>query len=493
MKSKIIFIVCLSLLVLVSMGAISASEDIANDTVTAIETADEPIVQEADDEIAVQAADDEANAASDEEILTDDEFELLTPYDFYITGSGYSGPMNTFSVDEKFKIGVNGTKGAKGTFSVYYAGHNDFGFFKWNDTALAYSEINDGFGVVEMSIPQAGGLYGPLWGYTDLWIEYNTTKGSGNFEYIYLEIIENPKTTNASISPLTFVEGGNNSVNLRFSSQVDGNLFIYVDEQLRGLKPVYLEETVPGKKYDYSTTIDYLTVGTHAIRLYFNQVDYDEDLNGPNPFRYSKTFYVTVKKWEPTIIQTATKITASPVTLTYNTANSKVTFTLMDENNKVISGEKVSITFNGKTYNNLVTNSQGKISLDVSSKLVPKTYSAVCKFAGDESYKASSKTVNVVVKKATPKLTAAKKTFKKSQSKKSYTVTLKTNKGAVMKKTKVTLTVNKKTYTGKTNSKGQVTFKITNLKKKGKFTAVVKYGGNSYYNAKTVKPVITVK
>ena len=40
---------------------------------------------------------------------------------------------------------------------------------------------------------------------------------------------------------------------------------------------------------------------------------------------------------------------------------------------------------------------------------------------------------------------------------------------------------------------GQATFKITKLTKKGKFTAVVKYGGNKFYNSKTVKPKITVK
>lgn len=85
MKLKMIMIVCLSLIAIMSVGAISASQDIANDNVTAIETTDEPIVQEVDDEAAVQAVDDEANAASDEEILTEDEFELLTPYDFYIT------------------------------------------------------------------------------------------------------------------------------------------------------------------------------------------------------------------------------------------------------------------------------------------------------------------------------------------------------------------------------------------------------------------------
>ena len=226
-----------------------------------------------------------------------------------------------------------------------------------------------------------------------------------------------------------------------------------------------------------------MTVGTHAIRLFFEQYsDYYENEYGPDLFKYSKTFYVTVKKWEPTIIQTASKITSSPVALVYNAANGKVTFTLKDVNNRVISREKLSITFNGRTYKNLITDSKGQVSLAVSSKLVPNTYKAVCKFAGDESYKASQKTVN-----------AAKKTFKKSVKTKKYTITLKTNTGKVMNKAKVTLKVNKKTYTGKTNSKGQFTFKITNLKKKGKYTAKIQYGGSSYYNAKIVKPVITIK
>ena len=480
MKSKMIFIVCMSLLILVSMGAISASEDIANDTVTA--TDGEPIVKQSDDEAAVQVADDEANAANDEEILTgEDDFELLTPEDFLITGS-YD--CNVFSVGEKFKIGVNGTKGAEGSFRVYYAGHNDDGFFKWNDTVLASSKITDGFGFVEMSIPQAGGLY-EFWGYTDLWIEYNTTKGNGNFEFIYLEIIDNPKTTNASISPLVFVEGGSNSVNLRFSSQVDGSLDIYVDEQEQYGKGSDLEETVPGKKYDYSTTIDYLTVGTHAIRLLFHQVDYDEDLNGPDPFRYSKTFYVTVEKWEPTIVQTATKVVSSPIALTYSAANGKVTFTLMDANNKVISGEKVSITFNGKTYNNLLTNSKGQVSLSVSSKLVPNTYYAVCKFAGDESYKASNTKVKVVVKKATPKISAKAKTFKRTDKKKLYTVALNA------KSVKVTIKVGKVKLSAYTNNKGVATFKLAKLTK-GKYTAAIVSSANAYYNAVSAKAKITV-
>ena len=45
-----------------------------------------------------------------------------------------------------------------------------------------------------------------------------------------------------------------------------------------------------------------------------------------------------------------------------------------------------------------------------------------------------------------------------------------------------------------TNTKTQHQNKnTTNLKKKGTFTAVVKYAGSKYYNAKTVKPKIIVK
>ena len=99
----------------------------------------------------------------------------------------------------------------------------------------------------------------------------------------------------------------------------------------------------------------------------------------------------------------------------------------------------------------------------------------------------------VVVKKATPKLTAKAKTFKRSDKNKKYTVTLKNKQNKVIKNTKVTITVNKKTYSAKTNSKGIATFKLTKLTKKGKYIATVKFAGSQYYNAQTVKPKITVK
>ena len=58
-----------------------------------------------------------------------------------------------------------------------------------------------------------------------------------------------------------------------------------------------------------------------------------------------------------------------------------------------------------------------------------------------------------------------------------------------MKYVKLYLKVNKKTYTAKTNKYGKATFKITQLKKKGTFTAKITYKGNTKYNkvTKTIK------
>ena len=146
----------------------------------------------------------------------------------------------------------------------------------------------------------------------------------------------------------------------------------------------------------------------------------------------------------------------------------------------------------GTISKTLTTNAKGQVSLNVAT-LVPKTYTATVKFAGDDGYLASSVSPKVVVSKAKPKITAKAKTFKVKVKTKKYTVTLKNNKGKVMKKVKLTLKVGKKTYKATTNSKGKATFKITKLTKKGKYTATVKFAGSKYYKALSKKVKITVK
>ncbi|WP_405309613.1 Ig-like domain-containing protein [Methanobrevibacter sp.] len=190
-----------------------------------------------------------------------------------------------------------------------------------------------------------------------------------------------------------------------------------------------------------------------------------------------------------TVSKISTKITASSLTTVYN-VNKNLLITLKDSKGNPLSGAKITVSIKGsKTY---TTNKKGQAKVSTKG-LVPKKYTAKITFNGNTNYAKSTKSVKVTVKKATPKLSAKAKTFKKSVKTKKYSVVLKTNKNKVMKKVKLTIKVNKKTYSAKTNSKGQATFKITKLTKKGKFTAVIKYAGNKYYNAKTVKQKITVK
>ena len=185
-----------------------------------------------------------------------------------------------------------------------------------------------------------------------------------------------------------------------------------------------------------------------------------------------------------------TTITASDVSMVYG-ANKNLVATLKDVDGNPISGVDVYIDIMGVKYP-ITTDKYGR-AIQSLVNLPPGKHNVVFSLEGNEKYMDSSKTVKVNVNKATPKLTAKAKTFKKSDKTKKYTITLKTNQNKVMKNAKVTLNVNKKTYTAKTNSKGVATFKLTKLTKKGKYTATVKYGGNSYYYAKTVKPKITVK
>jgi hypothetical protein len=76
---------------------------------------------------------------------------------------------------------------------------------------------------------------------------------------------------------------------------------------------------------------------------------------------------------------------------------------------------------------------------------------------------------------------------------KKYAATLKNSKGKAIKKVRVTLKVKGKTFVAKTNNKGKATFKIKNLTKKGKYSAVVTYKGNNYYNKSTKKVKFVIK
>ncbi len=185
----------------------------------------------------------------------------------------------------------------------------------------------------------------------------------------------------------------------------------------------------------------------------------------------------------------ATNLGASAITEFYNDGQYLVAV-LKDNNGKAIGGERVSIDLDGVKY--LTTDANGQVKLPTVG-LKPKTYNVAITFDGSDRYLKSTKNVNVIVKKATPKLTASKKTFKRKVKVKKYTITLKNNVNKAMAKVKVTIKVKGKTFTAKTNSAGKATFKIKKLTKKGKYSATVTFKGDSCYNKVTKKVRIVIK
>ena len=274
-------------------------------------------------------------------------------------------------------------------------------------------------------------------------------------------------------------------------NKVDPNLSIKVDNITQGQKAVVVvtaNETVNGEaniKLNHSNAV-------YPINIVNGYASFtiDDDL-APGDYLATVSYY-----GDDTFTAGESSTTFNVKELIDPKLNIKV--------NNVVYGNKATVTvttdagFTGNVdvkignsnYIVKVVNGKGTKSI---SGLKVGTYTAKATFKQTDVYKASTKTTKFTVKKITPKIAAKSKTFKYYQKTKSYSVTLKDNKGKAMKGKKVTLKVNGKTYSAKTNAKGVATFKITKLTKVGKNNAVISYAGDKTYNKVSKKVKITVK
>ena len=190
-----------------------------------------------------------------------------------------------------------------------------------------------------------------------------------------------------------------------------------------------------------------------------------------------------------TVNKAKTVLTANAVTTVYN-VNKYLTITLKDVCGNPLKDVEVGVNFNGVKY--LTTDKNGQIKIP--TKVVsPNKYNVKITFDGNANYLKSSTSSKVVIKKASSKITAAKKTFKAKTKVKKYAVVLKDITNSPIINAKLTLKVKGKTYSAKTNYKGKAVFKITKLNKKGTYKAVIKFNGNKYYLKSTKNTKITVK
>lgn len=173
------------------------------------------------------------------------------------------------------------------------------------------------------------------------------------------------------------------------------------------------------------------------------------------------------------------------------------TVQLKDAEGNILANKTVLIGYNGKTLER-TTDENGYASVQINLRDKNRLTFAVT-FLGDEDYNATMSVYLITIEQKPVTITAAAKTYKATAKTKKYTVTLKTTKGSSADgKTyfksgkKVTMKINGKTYTAKTNAKGQATFSLK-ITKKGKFTAVIKYAGDTTYKSVSKKVKITIK
>lgn len=160
---------------------------------------------------------------------------------------------------------------------------------------------------------------------------------------------------------------------------------------------------------------------------------------------------------------------------------------LLDRNGKPISGRFISIGFNSQVQ--IVEtdgNGYAKIQLNIYSS---GTFMIAMAFLGDDNYTGSFEVAKIVVNKQTPKIVASKKTFKVKAKTKKITATFKTAKGKPVSGKRISFVVKGKTYTATTNSKGVATVKIS-LTRKGTYTCVAKYAGDSTFKATSTKFIV---
>ena len=202
------------------------------------------------------------------------------------------------------------------------------------------------------------------------------------------------------------------------------DVVVYVKSDVNGTYVVKISAKTQNITLEANVTANITFTGLAANEAgYIVNVTYNETENYTSSV--NDTSIVKVNK------DTA-KIAAAGITATYN-INKDLVITLTDSKGQPLTGERITISLNGaKTY---TTDANGQIKVTTKG-LKPKTYTAAITYSGNENHTDAIANAKIIVKKAKPKITAKKKTYKSKNKKKKFTITLKDNKGKAIKNAK---------------------------------------------------------
>ena len=559
MKYKKIFIISLLLIAILAIGAASASEDISDDPVAAIEPTDEVVTDSVEEE-PVEVINQPVNEKIEESSDSSDELTDMED-DFYV---GFYNSTESLDFDTVASIVTRESNKKNGTIKVYvgnefrneadmeygcfdYANHvnfspNDLGITEYGTYFINVTFTEKGttteieLGTSEITISEIDVRFADSISRLsdDLLMIY-----SGSNKNATINIYANDKKTSFTITNGIFESYDGREAyilvrDLGISEIGVYNIKVSIKDKGSNSEKIIEERKVPLVFFTFDDEYDYIgTNETLDFKVRF------PGLNSGNVSLYEYESGVKGKKiGEANIVNgvATLEITGKSFTKNYNYLILEYTTPYEDGNrtfsirayenvgnvavslpSQINEGNYAAITFNSSSRGSLKIIVDGKTVRceDISSLkyIVPDLTVGTHhiriiyfgKYLGaDEAYNSIYEAIyinnfKITVKKATPapvkvatKIVASKKTFKVKTKTKKYTITLKAGKKLV-KKVKVTLKVKGKTYKATTNSKGKATFKIKNLKKKGRYTATIKFAGNKNYKASSKKVKITVK
>ena len=272
-------------------------------------------------------------------------------------------------------------------------------------------------------------------------------------------------------------EKQSSSISVSGSSVIRGYSYTsaLVDSNNKALSGKNITFTISGKTYTITTDSNgkaalpiSLAAGTYSLKMAFAG---DDDY-----LASSKTISINVLANTPAITTGSTSVVRGYYFYAY----------LKDKAGKALSGEKLTIKVNGKTYTK-TTNSNGRVSLKIN--LPAGTYKMNIYHYASGIYSYASKSVTLKSVANTPSITVANSTVIRG---KYLYVYLKDKTGKALSGQKVTFKVNGKTYTKTTNSNGRAALKFT-LNAGKYYTQIYHYASGVYAYKKKALTVSVLK